>query len=205
MDPMTIVVLLVAFGVWVISNVLKNAGEVKKPGGGPIAARPRPAATDIDRFLEEINRRRQQQQPPPQQQPPARTPRAIPVESVEPPRQRQRPVQAKVIEKPKPKAKPVSQRPKPVVMARPVEPPPTARVYDMVPAPLGTSLDLPTPVLLAPVGLLGPTARGTPAPSRNELTRQVQGYFRNPVNLRAAFVLGEILGQPRCRKRHAPG
>lgn len=202
MDPITIAILLVGFGVWVLSNVLKNAGA-KNPGGGPIAARPRAAANEIDRFLEEINRRRQQQQPPAQQAPqarpvPARPVPARPIPQAKPVRVEQGPPRAKPISRPepKPKAKPVAARPQAIVVATPVEPSPSARVYDVVPVDVPLA-DLPAALALKPAG--GP-GQAAPRPS-GAMAKQIRQLLRHRATVRSVLVASEILGPPMCRRR----
>jgi hypothetical protein len=208
MDGMTIAILLVGFGVWILSNVLKNAGAKNPPGMGPIAPRPRAAVNEIDRFLEEINRRRQQQQPPqqvPQAQPvpqgrplPERPIPARPIPQAKPVRVEQSVPRAKPLPRPeaKPKVRPEPVRPQAIIVAKPVEPPPTARIQDVVPTDVPRA-DLPAALALKPAG--GPS-QALPR-AGDSLAKQVRLLLRNRSTLRSVLVASEILGPPLCRRR----
>lgn len=224
MDPVTIVVLLIGFGVWVLSNVLKNAAA-NQPAGkqGPRPRPARPAGSEIDRFLEEINRRRQQQQQPLRQAPAAEAP---PQASAAPPRRPQpvRPIEARPLHgRPKSKPKPVrveqplprvkavivgetlakaepAVRPQAIVVATPVAPPPTARVVDIAPM-LGVSVPQEPAAAEKVAQAAGPVEATVASRGRPSLAQEIRRILHEPASLRAAVVATEILGAPRCRRR----
>lgn len=220
MDPVTIVVLLIGFGVWVLSNVMRNAAP-NQPAGKP-GPRPRAAGSDIDRFLEEINRRRQQQQQqqPLQRQPPPAAAPERPAAALPRRPMPARPIEAKPLEaRPRPKPKPVRVeqalprakavvgtetqtkaepvlRPQAIVVGTPVVPPPSARVVDV--APMAAGLTAQESAAAQPAGSAEAMAslRGP-----SSLALEIRRLLREPPSLRAAMVATEILGPPRCRRR----
>lgn len=185
---------LIAFIVWLISNVAKGAEQQAPRAGGMGQAppRPRPASAEIDKFLEEINRRRQQQQQ--QRQRPAMEdePKPLP-----PPRPRPAPRVEERPAPPPPRPKPA--RPKPAMpRPRPIE---TAR-----PAPLLMPEVAPAPAapLFAEEGQPPPTAprpTAVGAPGANVLPTEFHKLLGSKQGIRLAFLAQEVLGPPVSRRR----
>lgn len=198
---------VVAVAIWIIGQVARNAAEQqKKPGQRPAAARPRNAKSDIERFLEEINQRRQQQQrqqtqqqqQQPRRQQPASQPSAT--SGASRPAQERRPAETS-------RPKPVTRtRPEPA-RPRPAEPPVLARVLAPPPASEPPMIALPAdaravePQVVA-AAFLDPRTAAMPIqrPIPTHLT-EVRRLLKGPQSLKTAFVLTEILGVPRSRRR----
>jgi hypothetical protein len=150
-----------------------------RPPGEPA---PRRNASDIDRFLEEVNRRRRQaaeRRPtpePPRQRPPSRPPSPPPVRRQPPPRSVERIPTAEQI--------PVVEAVATAVAARPP-------VATAVPAAAAA----PQPAIV----LQSPTVQPPPAH-----LQQLMGLLTAPDSLRTAFMLQEVLGAPRCRRNGLP-
>jgi hypothetical protein len=144
----------------------RGAGANNNPGG-----RGRPTTSEIDRFLEEVNRRKQQQQ----------DRRSVPPVQREPQRQRQVVVERPIVAKPARQQQVIMAEPVvPVIIAEPVQPQQRIMTLNQlaniqVPPTLTQSVDRPT--LKAAKAMLG-----------------------TPNGLRSVFMLNEILGPPRCRK-----
>jgi hypothetical protein len=172
------VIPVVALAIWILSQLARGA-EARK---GPMAQgrRGKTTADDIDRFLEEINRRRQQQQ---RQQTEEEIPVAQPVR-VEPP---QRPRPAPPPPRPRPSA-----IPPPPVRRKPV-------VAEVIPVAEAVVEVLPvSPAELPPEV---PAAMRSPAAKLPPRVTQVRGLLSSSDGIRAAILLTEILGPPRCRRR----
>ena len=139
-------------------------------------AKARPSSSEIDRFLEEVNRRKQQQ---------ARQ-AAPPVVQPPPPPPRPRAVQ-------QPKAQKVQQRQilvdEPVIRAVVVEPMPEP-LRDFTPRASTSAYQLPTKPPELPRG-----AESAPVHHAKALMRTRDG-------MRAMFVLNEILSPPRCKRTY---
>lgn len=190
MDWVGIVALAVGFVIWLISNLAKaNEAPGRRPGapaGGGAAnepPRPRPSTTEIDRFLEEINRRRQQQQ--------QRRPGSL--ESTE------------TAAPPPPPARPrVEDRPVPVPRSRPAPAPkqpqrPTVRTAYTAPPPVQA---LPTVVPVSPAesaALLRPVRPLPGAPTSPQL-KMARDLLASGQGLRTAIILNEIFGPPRSKR-----
>jgi hypothetical protein len=166
---------IIAFAVWVINNLQQRQREAAKQvaAGGPRpgAPRPRSTASEIDKFLEEINRRRQQQErpestaapPPVRRQQPTRTERTKPGDS-----RRQRRAKDNI----------------PVEFAL-VEP----SVPEVLPASTVEAQLLPSPIL-------GTARRAVVPPHLARLRELLSG----PDGLRTAFLLKEVFGPPKARR-----
>lgn len=141
-------------------------------------AKARPSSSEIDRFLEEVNRRKQQQarqsapppRPPVQQQPPP--PRAKPASY--------------------PKAQKVQQKqviivepPVTIPVAQPMMPEP---IQDYTPKSTASAYQVPAPSPTLPRG-----AESAPVQHARALIRTRDG-------MRAMFVMNEILSPPRCKQ-----
>jgi hypothetical protein len=205
---------IVVLGVWILSSLLRNNEEERrnprKPRpfpdreGGQVDRPQGKSSSDIDRFLEEVNRRRRQagearKVPPPPERPQVRTPpvaEAVPVQRQRrpPPAQGGRPVT------PRARRQPVPER---VVEVLPQAEPVTA--VEVVPPA--------APVLWPPVEdaykLAGATSAGVaqvtgirkPSP---ELT-QLAALLRTPQSMRSAMLLRIIFDPPVCRRNGLAG
>jgi hypothetical protein len=187
------VIPVVAVVVWIIGSIWRNAEAAKKAqAAGPRPPqRPKARTSEIDRFLEEINRRRQAQAAPPAVTEEPTPPKPVP----------QRP-------RPPVRPRPVAAKPKPV--PRPATPPPLGRpvvieaeaVEIVVPprqehkSPLASKIaagELRASELL----------KSSPAPRayRSPALVQVMELLQSPQGFRSAVMLTEVLGPPRSRRR----
>jgi hypothetical protein len=200
-------ILLIPVAVSILSLLFKSKEEPKRDGrlrppptarpGGPTRPGRRPVS-DIDQFLEEINRRRREAAerrrpteptaaptPPPIVERPAPPPpipqreplRPVPVPPPRLPRrpERERPLPTRIRERPL--------QPEPVLVAEPVPPPPP-------PAPPAP----PAPAVPAVLGTYVVTRPPSPA-----LTQLVT-MLRSPQSLRTAILLREIFDPPVSRR-----
>lgn len=170
---------LIALVIWIIANVARGVEAGRKdqqPGPRPVQ-RPRPATTEIDRFLEELNRRRQQQRRPPErpaERRPGPRPRPTPGRPQPPPPQ-------PVVVVPVPTVELVVPEVLPAQPVRPAEPSPPSFTHPPQPPPAaGQPREIPAHLM--------------------ELLR----LFRSGQGLRAAFLAQEILGPPRSRRPLRP-
>ncbi len=192
------VIPIIAFIVWIISQVIRAGQQANLPQGPqrqPQVRPLRPADAEIDRFLEEINRRRQAQagRPVEERVPPRREAPAVqPVEAPAPKPARVRPA---------PRVKPVSQ------------PPPVRRPAASLVEPLPTPPPPPTPppmpnlvqtaqaqaaAIAAEVGSLefkpiAPVKRPEPPPLLKRLREMLTSD-----GIRAAILVNELISPPRC-------
>jgi outer membrane biosynthesis protein TonB len=193
-----IIVFVVIVVLTVLGSLLKGADEPKAPQRMPGDDRPR-TITEVDKFLEEINRLKrkaasEQAAPPPVrpstlQAPP---PKPRPMEPFPPPRPR-----PAVAEVPRP-------RPRPVPPPRPA---PT-RAPAPVRAPEPVVLDVVEVVQsVKPVDVLPPPPPPSPTPGRSQTVTpsptlaQFRDLVRTRTGLQTAIVLQEVFGPPRCRRR----
>ena len=139
-----------------------------------LMAKARPSSTDIDRFLEEVNRRKQQQarQSAPAPQPIQRT---APKPAVATP--------------PAPKMAKVQQ--KQVMTSEPVI---RAVVLESSPEPV-ISRDYATKTTFQP-----PTPQAMPRTTESGAVHQVKSMLKSKEGLRAMFVMNEILSPPLSRR-----
>ena len=172
-----ILALAVGFVIWLISNLARGNEPPRRPGAPPAAGEPtrqRPSTTEIDRFLEEINRRRQQQQ----QRKPAQ------VEYTEPaprPRVEERPVP---VPRPRPAPAPKPQRPTRTTYQPPVQAIPTV-------LPVVTAVEPLTPP--KPVRVIPPAPVSPQLKLARDLIASGQG-------LRTAIILNEVFGPPKSKR-----
>jgi hypothetical protein len=175
------IVPVVVLVVWLLQQLMRgreNEEPVRPRAGGPPRER---NTSDIDRFLQEIDRMRRRSGEGPQ----AERPR---------PPQRPRPDQPA----PVPRARPVP---------RPTPPRPAVPVPEVIAVPV-TPSGAPVPIVV-PVSP-AQTAPAAPRVSRalgDEGKRLAPGaraalsLVRSPQSLASAVLLQEILGPPRCRRR----
>jgi hypothetical protein len=190
------IVPLIALVLWILSSLIRNTEEQARDRPD----RPRPPRpdepprlpTEVDKFLQEINRMRRQQaeerrtepraEPPP---PPVESiPEVVPVEQTAPDFERRRPPVV-VAEVPRPERV----RPRPVVRVRRPEP---------RPAPAAPPRAVPVAVPMPPPA---PPEVQIHAPRVSAAVPQVFAMLRSPQNVQAAILLQEVLGPPRCRGR----
>ena len=207
--------LIAAAAIWIVGHLLKQSaqndekrdqprpgpGERRAPGRPP-GAPPRqpPARSELDRFLQEVNRRKQlaeergrAPQPPPEGRP-AR-PRTVPVDRP-PPRRVVEPVREVVPVGPAPtrRAEPAPVLELAEVEARPATVLPTATPAAAVPVAPAAGAG---PVVLSPLTAFPPTRRQAPSGA----LRRLGAMLRTADDLRAAMMLREILDRPRCHRR----
>lgn len=139
-------------------------------------AKARPSSSEIDRFLEEVNRRKQQQAR--QSAPPPVVQRELPKPRMQPPPPRPVKVQQKqfVMDEPVVRAVVVESLPEP---PREIAPKPTASAYQIPAAPP----PLPRGTVSAPV-------------------QHAQALLKSRDGLRAMFVMNEILSPPRSKRAY---
>lgn len=178
--------ILIAIIMWILSSLFSTKEEEQPTAQStprkPAMSRPRSSASDIERFLEEMNRRRRQapQEPPPLPKPPqqSRRPRPARVETVampapapapkRPPSRRRAAVEAVVAEQPRPRPDPDSDRIE--ILDEGPAPPPAVPVVTRIARPVSPALATLLPLLVS------------------------------KQQLRSALLLHDILGQPRCRR-----
>lgn len=172
---------VIAIAVWILSNLIRPEEKPKRelfpPRRFPLPGMdqpPRPTS-EVDRFLEEINRLRKKSE------------EARQSEEME-----------------EPQAAPPPPPPRPVERPRPVPPvievvlPASIPTIRMAPAPVEVldvlpAMPLPPPPPIIPV----PIRRGSPA------VAQLQAMLQSPQSLRTAMLLQTVLEPPRCRKRRS--
>jgi hypothetical protein len=175
-----LIVPIIGVAVWIISTLIRGAEQGKGPEGGP---RRRPEqATDLDRFLREVNRRRQarQREEEPQEQ-------ALSVERQEPqPRAKwsTSPPQETALPTPVPEVIPVVL---PVLEEKIVATSaPALRVHEAPPLP-----ELPAEK----------SARLQPERSESAPALSLRKLLRSRDGIRNAMILHEVLGPPLSRRR----
>jgi hypothetical protein len=182
------VVPVIALVLWILNNLIRNADDkqARNAQRRAEAEEAQPAEqpkSDVDQFLEEINRMRRRTEPPRRQEPPEVV-RAEPRPS-EPPRPVYVPTVVETPRPERPRPRP-AQRPRTQV-ARPVAPKPGAEILDVIP------VAAPVAPHKAPT-VSAPTRQPSPA------VVQLRSMLRSPGTIQAAIVLQEVLGPPRCRR-----
>ncbi len=189
-------ILLIPVAVSILSLLFRPTKEEPRrpnvPGRGPGPRPARRSVSDIDQFLEEINRRRREAA----ERRRAPEPVAVPIPPVE-----QRPV-------------PPPPRPVPPPVARPARRPERERalpprVRPRVPEPervivaeeVVVAVPVEKPAEAAGARITFPIKR--PRPTSRAL-EQIFPLLRDPQGLRSAIVLREILDGPVCRRRNGP-
>ncbi len=155
----------------------KRAKTRSTSGGGSSSPAGRPAAGDIDRFLEEINKLRQK---------PAAgstTETATPTRKVEP-------------------VKPAKPLVSPAPVARRVEAAPVVSAavprFDELPVAPVVARILPSVTKVTPVAT---TPTQPPSAPPTPLARQFVGLLSNRSSVPLAVILQEVLGPPKCRRQ----
>lgn len=213
-DPITWIILGIGFVVWLVSTIYKSAESMKNAPGAARPQRPRPATTEIDKFLEEINRRRAQQQAKPQEailaepfleeppKPAVLIPDKVVYERPKPVTQTLRPSASPPTRKPatetresrRPKQRPTRARADSPMLARSFEPP----IQMQYPASQG---------LMPEVRMTGEAAAPISAGRKvridsDSLTGELIGLLKSTHGIKAAFLVHEVLGAPRCKRRY---
>jgi hypothetical protein len=177
-----LIIPIIGVGVWIISTLLRGEENAKKPGAGPRGQRKSDKATDLDRFLREVQRRRQtaeQKQETPQPVEDSREEE----EPTSPPREE--PVPVVVVEE----AVVVPQvfAPAPLLVAKPIVTSPQLTVHEAPSLPQLQPTVAPSPGL--------PRAPESPA------LVGVRELLRSRDGLRKAMILSVVLGAPVSRRR----
>jgi hypothetical protein len=196
--PLEWLIPIVLIILWIVNSFLRGNDEEKakkKPrasseGDSSGSDRPtRRTTSDIDRFLDEVNRRRREAAERRQPQPAPRPKPAPP-----PPR--------KASPKPKVTAPPLTVKPAARPLERPVEPAPvlkTAEVVDVL--PVATALPA-TSVLSSPAVSAVPkrTVSESAAETTSPVAERLAALLATPESLQTAFMLREVFGEPRCKQ-----
>jgi len=179
--------ILVAIIMWILSSLFSTKEEEQPTAQSgtrkPAMSRPRSSASDIERFLEEMNRRRRQapEQPPPMPRPPQqpRRPRPGRVETVAMPTS---------VPVPAPKRQPTRRRAAVEVVVEEPRRRPEAESDRIEILDEGPAAPPATPVVTRLARPMSP-ALATLLP-----------LLVSKQQLRSALLLHDILGQPRCRR-----
>jgi hypothetical protein len=173
-DWVTIIIVGISIAVWVFAN-LASLNKKQQPKAAQAVqendmARSRPSASEIDKFLEEVNRRKQLQQE-------RRT--APPVVQKKEVKKPPPPKPASIIQREIVVAEPVVQA---VIVAQPIETPSvTVPVISSIPSP--------------PIPMTAQARPGEPAH-----VRQAKSLLKSKDGMKAVFLVNEILGIPRSRR-----
>jgi hypothetical protein len=195
-----VLIVVVVQAVWILSSLFRGGGDDDKKAAQARAnarraagdsARPRSTATNVDRFLEEINRRRREIAEQEQaasartEAPPLVRPRPSPAEREMP---RRRPEPRPVVVTPPPaRTRATATRP---VLAQPV----VEAVVVETGVPQSPAADK-----VAAVVTQRPVLPGSPAVAARAMSpamKQLLPFLENRQNVRIALVINEIFGQP---------
>ena len=208
-------IMVLAEMVWILSSLFRGTEEERKgPGqragvrrGDSPANRPRPTASNVDQFLEEINRRRREaaerqgtelspgktaaRKTIPRPDNPER--RSVPL--TQPlPSAAARPRFANVAAPPLPSAA-IRAKAESIVV-RPDTPAPQPDSSRFEPPAVGEVILVSRPVQVSPVAAAAETRPSAPS----TMISQLVPLLRTNRSLQAAVMLHEILGPPRCRR-----
>ncbi len=210
-DPVMWIIVGIGFVVWLVSTIYKSAESAKAAPGAARPQRPRQATSEIDKFLEEINRRRAMQQQQQNVRQEAILAEPYIEEAPKPPPLIQDKI---VIEKPKriPTAQPVNI---PILRKSPAEarrskPKPSrsrqeaayqARIIQPV-----VEVNYPAmPVqALSPLTEAPTTAMRASRRENESITAELLSLLKSANGIKAAYLVHEVLGQPRCKKQFQP-
>jgi hypothetical protein len=193
-----LLIALVVIGVVVVANVFRSAAEEERERERRRAGRPGRPVTDLDRFLDEARRRRDEGD---RRRRPAPRPDAIEVD---------RPPSRRALVQPPP----LRSATRPV--ARPGVPFPAAAgpAFATPPGPPPRSSSSPAPIVLKPADeepilnalpVASAPPSGTPTGTgRSATVAQAFTLLRSPQAAGAAWLLREILDEPRCRRSLRP-
>jgi hypothetical protein len=189
-------IVLVGAAVLFLSNVFRQAKNERERALQRSANRPRRPESNTERFLEEVNRRRQQAQARSPGQPPARPVSQAPMITPLPRREltpRKPPLRTEKprIERSTPRS-PVATKAAKLMEVIPAEKPGKLQVASASSAP---------PPPLDPAALPSSTPGQFALRPQPVMLQQLIPLLRSRQTLGAAFMLHEILGSPRCRRR----
>lgn len=176
-----IAIALLPMALWVLRAVFGKEEErpnLPRPGQRP----QRPATSDMERFLEEINRRRREAVRPPAAKVERRPPTAAPAP------------------RPKPVARPARKEPE-VVEVVVVEEPVKRTGLKQPAVPAAARPEAVAPRAQATIQVRSGGGDASP------LLRELRALLRSPNTVRSAIMLHEVLGTPLCRRgpRLRPG
>ncbi len=213
-----LIIPLIAFAVWILSNLLKEPEPPPKdrPRGDWDPSRPRRTPAEIERFLAQQRQRRAEAERPreaiTQPVPPAdRPPRERPARPQPRPPEPRRPAREREAGL---ASRPAPRRPVPVPVPIPVplpvkvadRPTPTA-VPPAPPTPVAQPVSVAAPappVEATPASPVQPAAQ-TPAATVNPAgLPTLSQLLRTPQAARLAFILREIIDPPLCRRPRHP-
>jgi hypothetical protein len=189
-------IVLVGAAVLFLSNVFRQAKNERERALQRSANRPRRPESNTERFLEEVNRRRQQaqarSQSPPTVRPVAQPPMITPLPRRElPPRKPPLRTEKPRIERSMPRS-PAATKAAKLLEVIPAEKPIKLQVASAPSTP---------PLPLEPAAPAGSTSGQIAPRAQAAILQQLIPLLRSQQTLRAAFMLHEILGTPRCRRR----
>jgi hypothetical protein len=184
------VVPVIALVLWILNNLIRSADDKRARNAqrGAELENEQPAEqpkSDVDQFLEEINRMRRRTEPPRRQEPPEVLRAEEPPRPSAPPRPVYVPTVVETPRPERPRPRP-AQRPRTQV-ARPVVPKPGAEILDVIP-------------VAAPVAPHKAPTVSAPARQPSPAVIQLRSMLRSPGTIQAAIILQEVLGPPRCRR-----
>jgi hypothetical protein len=221
---LTLIVIFVV--VWIVTNVIRAQQDAaqatrrtaNRPAGAANNRVPeKTSSSDIDRFLQEIDRLRKKNQDQPASESRPKPPAPRPQKQPEPLRTREQPPRRLPPERKKPTserkpARPVSptssvSAPASVSVVTPAAKPPRVSQIEqsrpeVQPVRPATEPKQPGPVRLP----VEPTQPGIAEPAQ-PLTAPLQilkGLFKSGEGMAAAILLHEILADPKCRRRPGP-
>jgi hypothetical protein len=188
-------IVLVGAAVLFLSNVFRQAKNERERALQRSANRPRrPPESNTERFLEEVNRRRQQAQARSPGQPPARPVSQAPMIT---------PLPRRELTPRKPPLKTEKPRIERSTPRSPVAKP--AKLLEVIPAEKPANLPVAsapsTSPPLEPAAFAGSTPGQFALRPQPVMLQQLIPLLRSRQTLGAAFMLHEILGSPRCRRR----
>src|SRR6266851_2892119 len=192
MDWVITLIILIGLAVVFLTNVFRQAKNEREQAERRANLPPRRRDSNTERFLEEVNRRRQQASGQVKSAPPVRPASLTPASSRPP---RRDPSPRRTVPK---TVKPQMDRP----ISRSVLA--SGQLMDVVAADLSTSLlatPVPPPRPAKPVAPAKPSGAQVSSRPTAMVLQQLLPLLRSKQNLRAGFVLLEVLGTPRCRHR----
>ncbi|MGE3806884.1 MAG: hypothetical protein AB7K24_19630 [Gemmataceae bacterium] len=193
------IIIFIPVVMWILSSLIKGGMDDEKPQPGN--ARKQASANDLDRFLEEVNRRRREaanrETRPPEQvaqvrRGPTPTMRSAPAPAPAP--ARPAPVQARPV--PKTVVQPAAPRPIPVRPAPEIATViPVEEILPVVPVVPKAGPRRPAVPKLGDLRAIKGQRKSSPA------VEQLMPMLRSAEGLRTAFLVREIFGEPRCKRR----
>jgi hypothetical protein len=196
METVITMIILVGAAVLFLSNVFRQAKNERERALERSANRPRRPDSNTERFLEEVNRRRQQAQARSSAQPPPVRPMTQ-APTITPLPRRDLPTRKPVARTEKARIERIASR-SPASSA--------GKLLEVIAAEKPAKLQVvPEAASASPPSELAMSARSAPPKiSRQALPaafQQLVPLLQSRQSLRAAFMLHEILGPPRCHRR----